>query len=200
MADDIPAIEYPAHRHIFLGDAHERNERRTWAVIALCGVMMVAEIAGGLLFGSVALLADGLHMSTHAGALLLAALAYTYARRHAEDTRFTFGTGKLGDLAGYTSAVILAMIALLIGYAAVERLFAPVPIDYAEAVTIACIGLVVNLTSAWLLGGAGHHHHHAEDHDDHDHLHGHAHDHAHRDHNMRAALVHVMRMRRFRCW
>jgi cation diffusion facilitator family transporter len=186
----------PIHRHVFLGEAHARNERSTWAVIVLCGVMMVAEIAGGALFGSVALIADGLHMSTHAGALLLAALAYTYARRHAEDARFTFGTGKLGDLAGYTSAIILAMIALLIGYEAVRRLFAPVPIDYAEAVAIAGVGLLVNLASAWLLGADHGHAHHAHEHDhDHghdDHDHQHHHHHAHRDHNLRAAFVHVM--------
>ena len=109
------------HSHVFLGEGHERNERRTWTVIALCGFMMVVEIVGGLLFGSIALIADGLHMSTHASALLLAALAYSYARQHASDGRFTFGTGKLGDLAGFTSAIVLAMIALLIGYEAVTR-------------------------------------------------------------------------------
>src|ERR1700726_1725041 len=92
------------HSHVFLGEGHQKSERKTWAVIWLCGVMMVAEIVGGFLFGSIALIADGLHMSTHAGALLLAALAYTYARTHANDSRFTFGTGKLGDLAGFTSA------------------------------------------------------------------------------------------------
>src|ERR1700683_4644673 len=108
------------HSHVFLGEGHERNERRTWMVIALCTAMMAVEIIGGLMFGSIALIADGLHMSTHAGALLLAALAYSYARTHATDPRFTFGTGKLGDLAGFTSAVVLAMIALLIGYAAVQ--------------------------------------------------------------------------------
>src|ERR1700677_2497879 len=103
----------PGHSHVFLGAGHARAERRTWAVIWLCGAMMVAEIVGGLTFGSIALVADGLHMSTHAGALLLAALAYTYARRHADDPKFTFGTGKLGDLAGFTSAIVLAMIAVL---------------------------------------------------------------------------------------
>ncbi|MBU6299593.1 MAG: cation diffusion facilitator family transporter, partial [Alphaproteobacteria bacterium] len=106
----------PLHSHVFLGAGHEKSERKTWAVIGLCGAMMVIEIGGGLLFGSIALVADGLHMSTHAGALFLAALAYSYSRKHASDPRFTFGTGKLGDLAGFTSAVILAMIALLIGY------------------------------------------------------------------------------------
>ena len=107
-----------ARNHIFLGEGHEKNERRTWTVIALCSFMMVAEIAGGLLFGSIALVADGLHMSTHASALLLAALAYRYARQYADDERFSFGTGKLGDLAGFSSAIVLAMIALLIGYEA----------------------------------------------------------------------------------
>lgn len=171
------------HGHVFLGAGHERAERRTWAVIGLCGAMMLLEIVGGLLFGSIALVADGLHMSTHAGALLLAALAYRYARRYAHDPRFTFGTGKLGDLAGFTSAVVLAMIALLIGYEAVSRLFAPVPIRFAEAIPIACLGLAVNVASAWLLSGGdhGHHHHghghhgHGHAHDEHDHGHGHGH-------------------------
>jgi cation diffusion facilitator family transporter len=144
------------HSHVFLGEGHERSERRTWAVIWLCGAMMLAEIVGGSLFGSIALIADGLHMSTHAGALLLAALAYAFARRYANDPRFTFGTGKLGDLAGFTSAVILAMIALLIGYEAVSRLFAPVPIRFAEAIPIAVVGLAVNIASAWLLSGGEH--------------------------------------------
>src|SRR5271166_6497654 len=105
-----------APEHVFLGDDHARHARRTWIVIAICGAMMVAEIGGGAIFGSMALIADGLHMSTHAGALLIAALAYTFARRHVHSSRFTFGTGKFGDLAGYTSAIALAMIALLIGY------------------------------------------------------------------------------------
>src|SRR5207253_965499 len=120
--------------HTFLGEEHHNSERRTWAVIWLCAVMMLAEIVGGLLFGSIALIADGLHMSTHAGALLLAALAYTYARRHADDPQFTFGTGKLGDLAGFSSAIILAMIAILIAYESVTRIFAPVPIHFREAI------------------------------------------------------------------
>src|SRR5580704_7302081 len=109
------------HPHVFLGADHEQNERKTWFVIALCGAMMVVEIVGGSLFGSLALVADGLHMSTHAGALLLTALAYTFERRHADDPSFAFGTGKIGDLAGYTSAIILASIALLILTEAVLR-------------------------------------------------------------------------------
>jgi cation diffusion facilitator family transporter len=148
-----------SHDHLFLGSGHERNERRTWVVIALCVTMMLIEIAGGLAFGSIALVADGLHMSTHAGALLLAALAYVFSRRYARDPRFSFGTGKLGDLAGFTSAIVLAMIALLIGYEAVSRLFNPVPIHFREAIPIAVLGLAVNIASAWLLGGGDHHHH-----------------------------------------
>ncbi len=139
---DIPSTLVPgAHSHVFLGAGHARAERRTWAVIALCAAMMVAEIVGGWLFGSIALIADGLHMSTHAGALLLAALAYLYARRHATDPRFTFGTGKLGDLAGFSSAIVLAMIALLIGYEAITRFVAPVAIHFREAIPIAVAGL-----------------------------------------------------------
>jgi cation diffusion facilitator family transporter len=165
------------HSHVFLGEGHEHAEKRTWAVIWLCATMMALEILGGLLFGSIALVADGLHMSTHAGALLLAAMAYSYARRHATDARFTFGTGKLGDLAGFTSAIVLAMIALLIGWEAVSRLLDPVPIAFGEAIPIACLGLAVNIASAWLLG-SGHHHHHHHHHHGHGHGHGHGHDEA----------------------
>ncbi len=199
------------HRHVFLGTGHVRNERRTWAVIALCTAMMVAEIVGGLVFGSIALVADGLHMSTHAAALLLAALAYSYARRHADDERFSFGTGKLGDLAGFTSAVVLAMIAVLIGYESLMRFISPVAIQYDEAIAIATVGLFVNVASVFLLGGGDHHHDHGHGHP-HDHPHGethhhgddHHHDHheahgqglphdrTHRDNNLRAAVVHVI--------
>ena len=168
MIDNNNGSAAAFHGHVFLGEAHEKSERKTWAVIWLCGFMMVAEIIGGLLFGSIALVADGLHMSTHAGALLLAALAYTYARKHANNADFTFGTGKLGDLAGFTSAIVLAMIALLIGYESVSRIFAPVPIHFAEAIPIACLGLAVNIASAWLLSSGEHH--------GHSHGHGHAHE------------------------
>jgi len=158
-----------AHSHVFLGPNHDKAERRTWTVIWLCAFMMVAEIVGGALFGSLALIADGLHMSTHAGALLLAALAYTLARKHADNPSYSFGTGKFGDLAGYSSAIILGMIALLIGYEAVTRFLDPVAISFNEAIPIAVLGLVVNVASAWLLAG-GHHHGHD---------HGHSHDHSH---------------------
>jgi cation diffusion facilitator family transporter len=171
MSDAERVFPLPPHDHVFLGHDHDKAERRTWAVIALCSVMMIAEIIGGVLFGSLALVADGLHMSTHAGALLLAALAYTYARKYAGDRNFTFGTGKFGDLAGYSSAIVLAMIALLIGYEAVSRLLNPVAISFNEAIPIAVLGLAVNVASAWLLSG-GHHHGH-----DHGHTHGHGHDH-----------------------
>lgn len=168
MSDAEQLFQFPPHDHVFLGKDHDRAERRTWAVIVLCTAMMIAEIVGGALFGSLALIADGLHMSTHAGALLLAALAYTYARKYANDRSFTFGTGKFGDLAGYSSAIVLAMIALLIGYEAVSRLLEPVAISFNQAIPIAMLGLVVNVASAWLLSG-GHHHGHGHDH---------AHDHA----------------------
>jgi cation diffusion facilitator family transporter len=171
MIADSTALNL-THSHVFLGDEHDTNRKRTWWVIALCGAMMVVEIVGGLMFGSIALVADGLHMSTHAGALLLAALAYSFASRHATDRRFTFGTGKLGDLAGFSSAIVLAMIALLIGYEAVSRFFAPVPIQFSEAIPIACLGLAVNVASVWLLSGGPHQHHgHGHHHglDGHDH-------------------------------
>ncbi|MGD0144253.1 MAG: CDF family Co(II)/Ni(II) efflux transporter DmeF [Rhizomicrobium sp.] len=186
-------IDAYRHEHVFLGADHSKNERKTWIVIVICGAMMIVEIGGGALFGSMALIADGLHMSTHAGALLIAALAYTYSRRHAHDARFAFGTGKLGDLAAFTSAIALAMIALLIGYESVIRLLHPVHIAFGEAIPIACVGLCVNLASAWLLKddhAHGHSRTHDHDHDDH-HRHGHGRDH-HRDLNLRAAYVHVL--------
>jgi cation diffusion facilitator family transporter len=192
------SIEDFRHGHFFLGDAHDRNERKTWFVIAICAVMMLAEIVGGIWFGSVALVADGLHMSTHTGALLIAALAYTYSRRYAADRRFAFGTGKLGDLAAFTSAIALAMIAALIAYEAIVRFFNPVPISFNEAIPIAFLGLLVNLVSAFLLRDD---HHHGHDHDhDHGHHHEHDDDHSHghhehmaykRDNNLRAAFLHI---------
>src|SRR5271169_5390509 len=168
MMQAARAAPSPLHSHVFLGAGHEQGERKAWAVIWLCGTMMIAEIVGGLLFGSIALVADGMHMSTHAGALLLAALAYTFARKHAENPNFTFGTGKLGDLAGFTSAIILAMIALLVGYESVSRIFAPVAIHFREAIPIACLGLTVNVASAWLLSSGGHHPGHTHEGHDHD--------------------------------
>ena len=185
-------IEPWQHSHVFLGQRHDRHERRTWFVVALTAAMMVAEIIGGTLFGSMAVVADGWHMSTHAGALTIAALAYRFASRHARDARFTFGTGKVGELAAFCSAVILAMIAAAIGYEAVTRLYAPVPINFIEATWLAGLGLCVNLASAWLLSAGGHRHDHAHE-DDHDHgHHHHGHDHHGNDSNIRAAYVHVL--------
>ena len=173
MATEHAIDHSGTHDHVFLGPDHDKAARRTWAVIVLCSLMMIAEIVGGALFGSLALIADGLHMSTHAGALLMAALAYTYARKHANDRNFTFGTGKFGDLAGYSSAIVLAMIALLIGYEAVSRILNPIAISFNEAIPIAVLGLAVNIASAWLLSG-GHHHGHGQGHS---HGHNEPHDH-----------------------
>jgi cation diffusion facilitator family transporter len=190
------SIEPWRHEHVFLGADHDRNERRTRLVIALTAAMMVAEIVAGALFGSMALTADGWHMATHAAALAISVLAYGYARRHAHDPRFAFGTGKLGDLAGFASAIILALIALLIAWESLVRLTAPVPIRFDEAIAVAGLGLAVNLVSAWLLhaGGAhGHaaHHDHGHDHHDHDHDDDH-HRHGARDNNLRSAYLHVL--------
>src|SRR3979411_3332024 len=178
MTDAETIFQLPPHDHMFLGKDHDKAERRTWAVIILCSVMMIAEIIGGALFGSLALIADGLHMSTHAGALLLCALAYSYARKYANDRNFIFGTGKFGDLAGYSSAIVLAMITLLIAYEAVSRLLNPVPLSFNEAIPIAVLGLAVNVARAWLLSG-GHHHGHS---------HGHGHDHNHGEEPRRIEL------------
>jgi cation diffusion facilitator family transporter len=171
------------HAHVFLGEKHDRHERRTWFVVALTAATMVAEVIGGSLFGSMAVVADGVHMSTHVLALAIAALAYRFARRHAGDARFSFGTGKLGELAAFASALILLLIALLIAYESISRLVNPIAIKYDEAIAVACIGLAVNLASAWLLADDDHHHGHAHDEDDHHHSH---------DHNIRAAYIHVL--------
>ena len=180
------------HEHVFLGEKHDENARRTWLVVALTVVMMVGEIVAGSLFGSMALLADGWHMGTHAAALGIAAFAYRFARRHIGNTHYTFGTGKFGELAAFSSAIVLGMIAVQIAYESVMRFAAPVPISYVEAIAVAVLGLCVNLVSAWLLRES-HDHHHAHEHDDdHDHDEHHHHDHYHRDNNLRAAYVHVM--------
>ncbi|NEX45459.1 CDF family Co(II)/Ni(II) efflux transporter DmeF [Pseudotabrizicola algicola] len=187
------------HDHVFLGENHARNERRTWLVIALTATMMVAEITAGTIYGSMALLADGWHMSTHASALLITALAYRFARKHARNPRFTFGTGKLGDLAAFGSATVLAIVALLIGWESLVRLRSPVPISFDEAIFVAVIGLVVNLVSARLLKDDHSHHHGHAPHHAHDHDHDHDHDHGaaatrggDRDNNLRAAYLHVL--------
>lgn len=176
------------HDHVYLGANQDRNERKVWLVIALTATMMVVEIAAGHIFGSMALIADGWHMSTHAGAMLIAVVAYRYARLHARNPSFSFGTGKLSDLAGFASAIALALVALLIGWESFERLVNPVKISFSQAIMVATIGLVVNLVSAWLLKDDHSHHHHG-----HHHGHSHGHENAHaQDNNLRAAYLHVM--------
>jgi cation diffusion facilitator family transporter len=169
-----------SHDHVFLGQGHLRNERRIWLVVALTAAMMVGEIIGGMIFGSMALVADGWHMATHAGALTISAVAYRFARRHAHDSKFSFGSGKFGELAGFSSALILALIAVQVAVQSFRRLANPVPIGFDEATAIAILGLAVNLVSAWLLrGGHGGHG-------------GHEEGHQHHDHNLRAAYLHVI--------
>jgi cation diffusion facilitator family transporter len=182
------SIDQWTHDHNFLGSGHDRHERRTWFVVALTATMMVGEIVVGWLSGSMALLADGWHMATHAAALGIAALSYLFARRQASNSHFTFGTGKFGDLAAFSSAIILTMIAIQIAYESAVRLLHPAPIAYGEAIAVAALGLVINILSAWLLRDE-HDHHHGYGHD-HDRIH--AHGHQYHDNNLRAAYVHVM--------
>lgn len=169
------------HSHIFFLDS-TANESNTRLVVILTTTMMVAEIIGGGIFRSMALMADGFHMGTHAFALGVTLLAYWYARRNARNPVFTFGTGKVNDLGGYTSAILLLVVAVIMAYESVRRFLQPVVIHFNEAILIACIGLGVNLLSAWILR------------DRHDHPEGgrHAHEHSHRDHNIKAAYLHVL--------
>jgi cation diffusion facilitator family transporter len=171
------------HDHVFLGSAHDENAKRTLWVVALTVLMMVGEITVGYITGSMALLADGFHMATHAGALGIAAAAYAYAKRHASSQRYSFGTGKVGDLGGFASALILGMVSLGIGVESVMRLLQPTKVEFDTAILIAIAGLIVNIVSALLLG---HGHSHGHDHDDH----GHAH-HGN-DNNLKSAYVHVI--------
>src|SRR3954451_2460665 len=153
-------LEQLDEQHDFLGSAHDRNSRRTLWVVALTSVMMVAEITFGAITGSMALLADGFHMATHAGALAVAAGAYAFAKRHAANPRFSFGTGKVGDLAGFASALVLGIIALGIAVESGIRLLEPTQVAFGQATLVAILGLVVNVVSALLLSGGHHHHHH----------------------------------------
>lgn len=180
----LPEIDAFTHDHMFLGASHDDNARRTLWVVVLTAAMMVVEIVAGYLTGSMALLADGFHMATHAGALGVAAVAYAYAKRHARNPAYSFGTGKVGDLAGFASAMVLGLIALGIGVESILRLFQPITVAFGEATIIAVVGLGVNIASAFLLsGGHGHDHHHG-----HDHGHG-----PHGgDNNLRSAYVHVL--------
>ena len=180
MSDHVHRHDAWTHDHMFLGRGHGHAERRTRIAASITAVFMGVEIAAGFAFGSMALLADGVHMATHVGALGLAAGAYWLARRHAQNTRFTFGSGKFGDLAAFTSAIILGLIALGVAFESVQRLLSPVVVHYSEALPIAVVGLAVNIASAFVL------HEPRRD--------GHGHDVAghHHDHNLRAAYVHVL--------
>lgn len=180
MTSDIQGMSTTAttHDHVFLGASHEVNAKRTLWVVLLTVVMMVGEIAAGYITGSMALLADGFHMATHAGALGIAAAAYTYAKRHATNSRFSFGTGKVGDLGRFASALILGLVALAVGAESIVRLFQPNEVQFSMAIGIAVVGLLVNIVSALLLG-------HGHDHDHH-------HNHGHGDNNLRSAYVHVL--------
>ncbi|MCG6119546.1 MAG: CDF family Co(II)/Ni(II) efflux transporter DmeF [Blastomonas sp.] len=188
------ALEKLTHDHRFAADGEAHAERRTIWVVALTAVTMVAEIVGGWWTGSMALLADGWHMGSHVAALGLAAFAYRFARTHAQDRRFSMGTGKVGSLTGFSSALLLGVIALLMIWESTHRLTNPISIDYSTAILVTLVGLGVNVASAFMLSGHGHDHAHHHSHD-HGHHHGHDqndHGHHHDDHNLRAAYVHVL--------
>ena len=188
------------HDHVFGQDQRRSGEARTIRVIVLAALMMVLEIGAGIVFGSMALLADGLHMASHTAALGISVFAYVYARKHARDERFSFGTGKVNSLGGFTGAILLAVFALLMVFESVHRLFAPVAIAYDQAIAVAVIGLAVNAVSALMLGGGGdgeaHSHGHSHTHShSHSHSHSDSHDHDHvggKDLNLRAAYLHVI--------
>lgn len=171
------------HSHNFLGASHDENARRTLWVVMLTVVMMIGEITAGYFTGSMALLADGFHMATHAGALAITAAAYAFARKNSANAAYSFGTGKVGDLGGFASALILGIISIGIAIESLMRLLNPTQVHFEMAIWIAAIGLAVNLVSAMLLSGSGGHGH------SHDHHHAHPHD---GDNNLRSAYVHVL--------
>ncbi len=192
------------HTHIFGQDQIRSGERRTLIVIIITSLMMVVEITAGLAFGSMALFADGIHMGSHMVGLGISFLAYIYARKYAHSQQFSFGTGKVNALAGYSSAIFLVIIALFMGYESIRRFINPVTIEYNKAILVAVIGLVVNGISMFILGENGRTHQHG---DDHDHAHNHSnpaqeYDHEHEqgepthargaDHNLKAAYLHVL--------
>nr|WP_239496162.1 CDF family Co(II)/Ni(II) efflux transporter DmeF [Salinicola peritrichatus] len=175
-------LEEWQHDHVFGQDQKQSGETRSLIVVGLTLAMMVWEILAGVLYGSMALLADGLHMGSHAVALGIAAFAYAYARRNAGNTQFSFGTGKVNALGGFAGAILLAGFALYMVIESIDRFIHPVAISFNGAIFVAVIGLVINSVSAWILGGENHDHGHS-----HDHHHGH-----HHDHNRRAAYFHVL--------
>ncbi|NOH65920.1 CDF family Co(II)/Ni(II) efflux transporter DmeF [Vibrio rotiferianus] len=174
------------HSHDFVSH-NQKGEKRTLYVLILTVTTMVVEIAAGTMFGSMALLADGWHMGTHAAAFCITLFAYRYAKQNANNDRFSFGTGKVSVLGGFTSAIALGIVALMMMVESIHRLFNPESIQFNEAIMVAVIGLVVNLASMLLL--QDHHHHGHEHHDHHSHDHGHEH---HHDHNLTAAYFHVL--------
>jgi cation diffusion facilitator family transporter len=183
------------HSHTFGQDKKKHGESRTIIVIVITTIMMILEVSGGIIFGSMALLADGIHMASHSLALLINVFAYIYSRKMARDKRFSFGTGKVNALGGFTGAVLLACFALMMAWGSVERLLFPVSIDFNSAILVSVIGLIVNGVSVFLLGDNhhhDHHHSHEEHHHDHDHHHHGHHDHHHHDHNLRSAYLHVL--------
>lgn len=185
-----------SHDHTFGQDRRRPGEQRTLLVILITATMMVVEIVCGIMFGSMALLADGLHMASHAVALAVAYFAYVFARRYARDERFSFGTGKVNSLAGFTGAVLLAVFAVMMAWESIDRLVHPVVIRFNQAIVVAIVGLVVNAVCAVILGGHGHsgdtHDHHEHDDGDDGHSHHHHHHHHHEDHNLRSAYLHVL--------
>lgn len=183
MKDTHPEVDQLIHSHRF-DEGNPLAERNTLRVAMLTATMMVIEVAGGWYYNSMALLADGWHMSSHTFAMGLSVMAYYFARKHAHDPRYSFGTWKIEILGGYTSAIFLVMVAVFMVYQSVERLIAPSPIQYNQAIAIAMVGLLVNLLSAWLLKD-GHHHHHGHSHDN-------EHGHDHHDLNLRSAYLHVI--------
>lgn len=192
------------HQHNFTS-VNAQNERRTWYVLVITIITMVIEVTAGTIYGSMALLADGWHMGTHAAAFCITLFTYHYARKHANSDRFSFGVGKVGVLGGYTSAIGLGIVALIMLVESIHRLLSPVDIQFNQSIMVAIIGLVVNVASMFILGHE--HHHHGHDHHDHDHAHAHAHahheddghthdhdhsHHGHSDHNLKAAYFHVL--------
>lgn len=173
-------IEDWRHDHTFSQDKRRPGESRTLIVIAITAVMMLVELIAGVIYGSMALLADGLHMASHAAALGISAFAYRYARRNAHNSAYSFGTGKVNALGGFTGAVLLAIFALYMGVESILRMLNPVEIVFNQAIFVAFLGLLVNGACVFILGGA-----------EHGHQHGHEHEH-HHDHNLKSAYLHVM--------
>lgn len=187
-------LQHWHHTHTFDQDRKQPGEIRTIIVIAITSTMMVVELVTGIIFGSMALLADGLHMASHAAALTINAFAYIYARRHAKDGQYSFGTGKVNALGGFTGAVLLAVFALIMAWESIDRIIFPIEIAFNQAIFVAVIGLIVNGASVFILGHHHNHHHehNGQYHQKHDRQEDHGHEHHNDDHNLRAAHLHVL--------